>query len=205
VARINVRAISAGKHFSRAVTNRCVWNGECILEYSGFVFGCVELGTGMSVVNPCCFFDSSSLAANASASACGCFESEIEFEAGSSLLVREFPAVGSLISVEYNRRRSERALDLALIMSVTTRVEIQSACCHSTMSTDQQQNIESAPLLSVILQPGSSLHPTFLLILDVVLGSLALLLLALLYLTGGNLHFVGLLGVELSLWATLKW
>jgi uncharacterized membrane protein len=73
------------------------------------------------------------------------------------------------------------------------------------MSTDQQQGINDAPLLSVILQPGSSLHPTFLLILDVVLGSLALLLLFLLYLTSGNLHIIGLLGIELSLWATLKW
>lgn len=74
----------------------------------------------------------------------------------------------------------------------------------TTMNTDQQ-NIDSAPLLTVILQPGSSLHPTFLLILDVVLGSLALLLALLLYLTSGNLHFVGLLAIELSLWATLKW
>jgi len=72
------------------------------------------------------------------------------------------------------------------------------------MSTDQQ-NIDSEPLLSVILQPGSSLHPTFLLALDVVLGSLALLLLLLLYPTSGNLHIVGLLGIELSLWATIKW
>lgn len=73
------------------------------------------------------------------------------------------------------------------------------------MSTEEGVPVESAPLLSVILQPGSSLHPTFLLILDIVLGFLAVLLALLLYLTSGNLHFAGLLGIELALWASIKW
>lgn len=76
----------------------------------------------------------------------------------------------------------------------------------TTTATDiDQRAIEEAPLLSVLLTPGSSLHPTFILILDVALGSLAVLLLLLLYLSSGNRHFVGLLVVELSLWVTVKW
>jgi hypothetical protein len=71
--------------------------------------------------------------------------------------------------------------------------------------SSEQQKIDSEPLLSVILEPGSSLHPTFLLALDVILGSLALLLLLLLYLTSGNLHIAGLLVIELLLWGTVKW
>jgi len=56
-----------------------------------------------------------------------------------------------------------------------------------------------------ILTPGSSLDPKFIMILDGVLGTLALLLTALLWTTGGNLHFLALLSLELALWMTIKW
>ncbi len=58
--------------------------------------------------------------------------------------------------------------------------------------------------ISVILEPGSSLHPTFLLALDVVLGALFLLLLGLL-IASRSLHFLALLSIETALWVTLKW
>jgi len=58
--------------------------------------------------------------------------------------------------------------------------------------------------LTQILDPGSSLHPTFLLILDGVLGALFLLLLLLL-IVSENVHFLALLGIELGLWASIKW
>ena len=63
----------------------------------------------------------------------------------------------------------------------------------------------SESFFTQILDPGSSFHPTFLLILDGAFASLLLLLLALLYVTSGNVHFLGLIGVELGLWASIKW
>lgn len=60
-------------------------------------------------------------------------------------------------------------------------------------------------LIDHILTPGSSLSPTFQLILDGAFVALFLIFLALLYLTSGNLHIVGLIAVELALWASVKW
>jgi hypothetical protein len=59
--------------------------------------------------------------------------------------------------------------------------------------------------IATILQPGSSLNPTFLAILDGAFASLFLVLLVLALLTSGNLHVFVLLGIELSLWASVKW
>ncbi|KAK0205637.1 hypothetical protein IW262DRAFT_1253297, partial [Armillaria fumosa] len=59
--------------------------------------------------------------------------------------------------------------------------------------------------VSQILTPGSSLHPTFLLILDVSFAVLLVVLVLLLFLTSGNVHFIGLIGIELALWASVKW
>ncbi|KII95382.1 hypothetical protein PLICRDRAFT_34231 [Plicaturopsis crispa FD-325 SS-3] len=56
-----------------------------------------------------------------------------------------------------------------------------------------------------ILTPGSSLNPTFLLIVDGVFAFLLLVLLSLLALTWGNLHFFALIAIELALWASVKW
>ncbi|KAI0320632.1 hypothetical protein OF83DRAFT_1169176 [Amylostereum chailletii] len=56
-----------------------------------------------------------------------------------------------------------------------------------------------------ILTPGSSLHPTFLFILDFVLAFLAFTFVSLIVLTGGNIHVIALLVIELGLWASIKW
>ncbi|ESK97435.1 pkr1p [Moniliophthora roreri MCA 2997] len=58
---------------------------------------------------------------------------------------------------------------------------------------------------SEILKPGSSLHPTFLLILDVAFAALLVILLGLLFATNGNVHIGGLIVIELCLWASVKW
>jgi hypothetical protein len=58
--------------------------------------------------------------------------------------------------------------------------------------------------LANILAPGSTLHPTFLLIVDVCFVFLVLVLLALLVATR-SVHFVALTLVALGLWASVKW
>jgi hypothetical protein len=58
--------------------------------------------------------------------------------------------------------------------------------------------------LSNILTPGSALHPTFLLIVDISFVALILILLGLLAATK-SLHFVALTLITLALWASVKW
>lgn len=55
------------------------------------------------------------------------------------------------------------------------------------------------------LIPGSSLHPTFLLILDLAFGLLALVFLALFYLSGWSIHLLVLMAIEGCLYASIKW
>jgi hypothetical protein len=59
--------------------------------------------------------------------------------------------------------------------------------------------------LSTILTPGSSLNPTFLLVVDGVLALLALTLVSLIVVTGGSVHPIALLLIELALWVSIKW
>jgi uncharacterized membrane protein len=61
------------------------------------------------------------------------------------------------------------------------------------------------PVVSHLLTPGSSLHPTFLLVVDGVFVFLLLVLVALFVITGGNFHFFFLICISLALWASVKW
>ncbi|KAJ3547738.1 hypothetical protein NMY22_g1529 [Coprinellus aureogranulatus] len=58
---------------------------------------------------------------------------------------------------------------------------------------------------SNILTPGSSLHPTFQIILDGAFAALFVILLILAILTSGNVHIFALLLIELALWGSVKW
>lgn len=58
---------------------------------------------------------------------------------------------------------------------------------------------------SSLLTPGSSLNPTFLLILDGAFATLLAIFIALLFLLSGNVHIIVLIGIELCLWASVKW
>ncbi|PPQ95508.1 hypothetical protein CVT26_008536 [Gymnopilus dilepis] len=62
-----------------------------------------------------------------------------------------------------------------------------------------------ASFFSNILSPGSSLHPTFLLIVDCAFLLLLLLFITLAFVTSGNPHIFALMGIELCLWASVKW
>jgi len=68
-----------------------------------------------------------------------------------------------------------------------------------------QDSKEEGDFFSDILKPGSSLHPKFLLVLDIAFVALLLILLGLAFLTAGNLHIFALIGIELALWASVKW
>ncbi|KAK7061540.1 hypothetical protein R3P38DRAFT_661307 [Favolaschia claudopus] len=56
-----------------------------------------------------------------------------------------------------------------------------------------------------ILRPGSSLHPKFLLALDLAFVALLFILVTLAVLTAGNIHIFALIAIELALWASVKW
>jgi hypothetical protein len=72
-------------------------------------------------------------------------------------------------------------------------------------TSSQQASSSKNDVLSTILAPGSSLSPTFLIVIDDVLASLVLTVLSLVVVTGGNVHIIALLLIELALWASIKW
>lgn len=55
-----------------------------------------------------------------------------------------------------------------------------------------------------LLLPGSSRHPTFLLLVDGAFAALLAILLALFFVTS-SYHFVALILLELGLWGSVKW
>lgn len=63
----------------------------------------------------------------------------------------------------------------------------------------------SEGIFANILEPGSSLNPTFLAILDAIFLLLFLLFVALAFVTSGNFHIFALMTIELGLWASVKW
>ncbi|KAI5125027.1 hypothetical protein M0805_007451 [Coniferiporia weirii] len=64
---------------------------------------------------------------------------------------------------------------------------------------------EPADFFSSLLTPGSSLNPTFLLILDGAFAALLCIFIVLLFLLSGSIHIIALIGIELCLWASVKW
>ena len=70
---------------------------------------------------------------------------------------------------------------------------------------DGPEEPQSGSLFGGILEPGSSLNPTFLLIVDGVFAALFVVLVALAVLTRGNVHLIVLTFIELGLWASVKW
>ncbi|OSX60500.1 hypothetical protein POSPLADRAFT_1047931 [Postia placenta MAD-698-R-SB12] len=78
---------------------------------------------------------------------------------------------------------------------------------NTTMATSSTTDpaLASSSFFSNILTPGSSLHPTFLFLVDGAFGALLLVLLSLAIMTRGNLHFFALMAIEVALWASVKW
>ncbi|VDC06137.1 unnamed protein product [Peniophora sp. CBMAI 1063] len=68
-----------------------------------------------------------------------------------------------------------------------------------------EKPLEEQSFFENILTPGSSLHPTFLFIVDFALAFLAMVFISLAVLTSGNVHFYILLGITLALWGSIKW
>ncbi|TBU32193.1 hypothetical protein BD311DRAFT_804227 [Dichomitus squalens] len=78
----------------------------------------------------------------------------------------------------------------------------------STPAAAAETSIAEDPLSEIfsgILAPGSSLNPSFLLVLDGALATLLLVLLGLFFITNYNPHLLFLSIVELCLWASIKW
>ncbi|CDO74113.1 hypothetical protein BN946_scf185043.g163 [Trametes cinnabarina] len=72
----------------------------------------------------------------------------------------------------------------------------------SSTSTDPSSD---GGFFSNILTPGSSLNPTFLLLLDGAFGLLLVVLFALFVITHWNVHLLFLMVIEGCLWASVKW
>ena len=73
------------------------------------------------------------------------------------------------------------------------------------MTEPPGKDTSGSDFLSTVLTPGSSLSPTFLLVVDGVLALLALTLISLIFVSGGSVHPIALLLVELALWVSIKW
>jgi len=71
-------------------------------------------------------------------------------------------------------------------------------------NTQTNFNSEGESFFATLLNPGSSLHPTFLILLDGAFVALLSIFVILLCLTR-SLHIVVLMGIELALWASVKW
>lgn len=59
--------------------------------------------------------------------------------------------------------------------------------------------------IGTLLEPGSSLNPVLLNILDAAFVALLLVFVMLAFVTGGNPHIFVLTFIELALWASVKW
>jgi len=70
---------------------------------------------------------------------------------------------------------------------------------------DEAEEFQPTSLFGSILEPGSSLNPIFLLVVDGTLASLFAILVTLAVLTQGNIHLIFLIFIELALWASVKW
>lgn len=79
------------------------------------------------------------------------------------------------------------------------------AAMSSDTETPKDAEQPSSDFISNILTPGSSLHPTFLLILNCAFAFLLFVFLVLLVLTRGNFHIFVLIGIEGCLWASVQW
>ncbi|PPQ99916.1 hypothetical protein CVT24_009597 [Panaeolus cyanescens] len=73
------------------------------------------------------------------------------------------------------------------------------------MTDKVEADTSSESFFSNILKPGSSLHPTFILIVDATFAALFAVLAGLLFATSGNIHFIALICIELCLWGSVKW
>lgn len=62
-----------------------------------------------------------------------------------------------------------------------------------------------AALTTHILTPGTSTNPVFLIVVDGIIALLLFVFTVLLFVTGGNLHFLALICITLALWASIKW
>lgn len=65
--------------------------------------------------------------------------------------------------------------------------------------------LDDQSFFSTLLAPGSSLHPTLLLSLDIAFVALFLLFVSLAVATNGNVHILVLMSIEVALWASVRW
>lgn len=73
------------------------------------------------------------------------------------------------------------------------------------MTTTSADSASDDSFIANILQPGSSLNPTFLLIVDGAFAFLLFVFIMLAFLTAGNIHILVMMGIELALWGSVKW
>jgi len=75
----------------------------------------------------------------------------------------------------------------------------------SEISTPSPAEEGEKGILEGFFTPGATRNPAWILALDVAFAALFMVFLGLLWLTGGNIHFWVLIGIECCLWASVKW
>ena len=87
---------------------------------------------------------------------------------------------------------------------VTRSVGARVTAFQPRMPQDQDSSGVSS-LFDNILTTGSSLNPTFLLIVDGTFLLLFVVFIGLAVATYGNIHILSLMAIELGLWGSIKW
>ena len=105
---------------------------------------------------------------------------------------------------KHGNEPSPRAADLELLY-LSFRPRQPRAMADTTTSSTQPNGSGGDGFISFLLKPGSSLHPAFLLALDVSCVLLFVIFGAGLYYTDGSIHFAVLFFVNGCLWLSIKW
>ncbi len=75
----------------------------------------------------------------------------------------------------------------------------------ASLMSSPTESSDQASFIGTLLEPGSSLNPVFLNILDAAFVALLLVFVILAFVTAGNPHIFVLAFIELVLWASVKW
>ena len=101
--------------------------------------------------------------------------------------------------------RAANPLTVCLANPQTPQILQHMAKIEDVSSEPQTNDQHQGGVISEVLKPGSSLHPTFLLIVDAAFIFLAFVLFALFFLSGLSLHVLFLMIIEGFLWGSVKW
>lgn len=102
-------------------------------------------------------------------------------------------------------RDTDYTYPLPLLAVLPSMSDVPASSSSKSTSQPPASPLDEQSIFSTLLTPGSSLHPTLLLLLDAAFLVLFLLFISLAIATNGNVHILVLMGIEVALWASVKW